>query len=156
MDKKFKIFVVIAIVVLTLGVAAVTVLLLNQSSNNDKEYTNAEKEVEVDIVEIPMGEEIMTNIALGEDEVQHFVNVQISLGINKKNEKSYEALTEKMGFKTASIRNELIDILGDQTYDMLSATDGKVKLADEIVLRLNKLLGTDLICEVYYQKYFVQ
>ncbi len=155
MDKKFKIFVVMAIVVLTLGVAAVTVLLLNQDSGN-KEDTNVGKEAELDIVEIPMGDEIMTNIALGEDEVQHFVNVQISLGINKIDDKAYKTLTEKMGIKTASIRNELIDILGDQTYDMLSATDGKVKLADEIVLRLNKLLGTDLICEVYYQKYFVQ
>ena len=157
MDKKFKIFVIIAIVILTVGIATVAFLLLSDNKINDKNHENVEKNVELpDIIEVPMGEEIMTNIDLGEDKVQHFVNVQISLGIDKKDDKAYKKLTESMELKAASIRNEFIDILGDQTYDMLSATDGKVKLADEIVIRLNKLLNTKLICEVYYQKYFVQ
>lgn len=153
MDNKFKMFVITAIIILTLGIAGVTYLFLSQ--DNDKAEVAKETE-QIKMIEVPMGEEIMTNIALGEDEIQHFAKVKISLGINQNDEKAYNSLNEVLVAKAASIRNELIDVVGDQTYDMLIATDGKVKLADEIVLRLNKLLGTDLICEVYYQDYFVQ
>lgn len=54
------------------------------------------------------------------------------------------------------MRNELIAVIGEQTYTMLKANDGKAKLADEIVARLNKLLSTDIIYDVYYEEYFVQ
>ncbi len=158
MDKSFKIFVIIAILVLTVGIGAVTFLLLTQKNG---ETTGTDSVVEeqikpVNIVEVSMGDPIMTNIALGEDKIQHFAKMQISLGINQDNEKKYKELELLLASKSASIRNELIDTIGSQTYNMLTSTDGKTKLADEIVIRLNKLLDTDLVCEVYYGDYFVQ
>ena len=156
MEGKFKLFVVTAIIILGISVAGVAFFLVKQM--NEKSVTTPEATMEgtLNLVEISMGDAIMTNIAISEDEIQHFAKIKISLGISDNNKKAYEAFNEALTSKAASIKNELIDVIGEQTYSMLKSTDGKTKLADEIIVRLNKLLNTDVINEVYYEEYFVQ
>lgn len=103
-----------------------------------------------------IGEAVMTNIA-SEGNVQHFAKIQIKIGVNASDEEKFTEFSTKVESKAASIRNELISTIGEQTYTMLSDTNtGKEKLADEIISRLNQLLDTDLIQAVYYEEYFVQ
>ena len=155
MESKFKLFVIIAIVVLGISIAASTFFVLKQMNESSNGQTAA-TEKELKLTEVSMGDAIMTNIAMGEDAVQHFAKIKISLGVDTSDKKAYEAFTNAVTNQAASMRNELIAVIGEQTYTMLKANDGKAKLADEIVARLNKLLSTDIIYDVYYEEYFVQ
>lgn len=155
MENKFKLFVIIAIVVLGVSIAGSTFFILKQMNQPPKEEAST-TETELKLTEISMGDAIMTNIAMGEDKVQHFAKIKISLGVDTSNKKAYEAFNNALTNQAASMRNELIAVIGEQTFTMLRGNDGKVKLADEIVARLNQLLGTDIIYNVYYEEYFVQ
>lgn len=155
MESKFKIFVIVAIAVLGIAIAGSTFLVLKVLNNNTPTVVTQEKSSNY-LKEVEVGEAIVTNIA-SEGNVQHFAKIQIKLGVDSSNSKSYEALTSEFKERSASIRNELINAIGEQTYTMLSDTKtGKEKLADEIITRLNKLLDTEMIQAVYYEEYFIQ
>ena len=155
MESKFKIFVIAAIAVLGIAIAGSTFFVLKVLNNNTQTAVTQEKSVN-NISEVEVGEAIVTNIA-SEGNVQHFAKIQIKLGVDSSNSKSYEILTSEFEERSASIRNELINAIGEQTYSMLSDTKaGKEKLADEIITRLNKLLDTEMIQAVYYEEYFIQ
>ena len=155
MESKFKIFVTVAIAVLGIAIAGSTFLVLKVLNNNTETVVTEEKSSNY-LKEVEVGEAIVTNIA-SEGNVQHFAKIQIKLGVDSSNSKSYETLTGEFKERSASIRNELINAIGEQTYTMLSDTKaGKEKLADEIITRLNKLLDTEMIQAVYYEEYFIQ
>lgn len=164
MDSKFKIFVIAAIVVLAVSMAGSTFFVIktikssaaaqpnNSSSSSTTEKPNWE------LTEIDLGEAIMTNIAT-EGNGQHFAKIKVKIGVesSKKVKKEFATVSEQITAKAANIRHELIEIIGEQSYSMLSdANKGKEKLADEIIVRLNTLLDTDLIKEVYFEEYFIQ
>lgn len=155
MESKFKIFVIVAIVVLALAIPTSTFFVL-RTFNNAQTKEVVEVEHKPELKEIALGDAILTNITAEGSSVQHFVKIQISIGVDASDEKAYAALSTEVTEKSASIRNELITIIGEQTYSMLSASNAKIKLADEIIIKLNTLLDTDLIYEVYYIDFFVQ
>lgn len=156
MDSKFKIFVISAISILALVIAAGAFFIVNAIKPQSGTSEGIQKET-VKLSEISMGEAIMTNITMESDKIQHYAKIQVSVGVDADNSKAYKTLAEQLTSKASSIRSAIITIIGEQTFTMLSnPTTGKEKLADEIIVKLNKLLGTDLIKEVYFQEYFVQ
>ncbi len=156
MESKFKVFVIVAIVVLALSIAASTFFVLRAMNNNQADVVAQNADYEPDLKTISLGDSILTNLTSENSTVQRFAKVKISIGVDATDEKAYEALSAKIEEKSASIRNELITTIGEQTYSMLSVANAKTKLADEIIIRLNTLLDTDLIYEVYYEDFFVQ
>ncbi len=158
MEGKFKLFVIIALVVLALAIGGSTFFVWKMFSNNTVASANqTEEEAQQQVLKpIDLGDSILTNIATESGNVQHFAKVQVSIGVNAADEKAFNALSEQITANAASVRNELISTVGEQTYTMLNATNGKEKLADEIISRLNTLLDTDMVCKVYFQEYFIQ
>ncbi len=156
MENKFKIFVIVAIAVLGLAIAGSTFFILRALNNTNTAPSEEVKEEVVELTEVAIGEAVMTNIA-SEGNVQHFAKIQVKIGVDASDEEKFTEFSTKLESKAASIRNELIRTIGEQTYTMLSDTNtGKEKLSDEIISRLNQLLDTDLIQAVYYEEYFVQ
>ena len=157
MENKFKLFVIIAIVVLALAIAGSTFFVLKVFNSNQIEAATASSKAKApNLKAISLGESILTNIATDGGSVQHFAKVQISIGVDSSDEKTYAELETKITNQSASVRNALITTIGEQTYSMLNGANGKEKLADEIITRLNTLLDTDLIYEVYFEEYFIQ
>lgn len=156
MESKFKVFVVVAIAVLALSIGGSTFFILRTLNDNRVEAVQKDEDKPKSIKTIALGDAILTNIATEEGKVQHFAKIKISIGVAASDEKVFEALNEVVTNEAASIRNELITTIGEQTFSMLSATNGKEKLSDEIITRLNTLLDTDLIDAVYFEEYFVQ
>ena len=155
MESKFKIFVIVAIAVLALAIAASTFFVLRALNNTPTADTFSEAHAPK-LQSIELGEAILTNVTPESGNIQHFAKVQVSIGVDASDEKAYTALSEEVTAKAASIRSELISTIGEQTYSMLSAANGKEKLADEMITRLNALLDTELIYEIYYKEYFIQ
>lgn len=156
MEGKFKVWIIIAILVLAVAVVG-SAFIVTKTMNKVQETGTEEKEDIVALKEVELGEAIMTNIAMEDDQLQHFAKIQISVGIAESDEKQDKVLMDKMATKSANIRHELIQAIGAQTFTVLSnTTTGKEKLSDEIIVRLNTLLETDQIKAVYYKEYFVQ
>lgn len=156
MENKFKIFVIVAITVLASAVTISTFFVLGALNGNNTESVVQQEEKTVELTEVSIGDSIMTNIA-SEGKGQHFAKIQVKIGVDASDTKAYETFIKTLETKAASIRNELISSIGEQTYTMLSDTNtGKEKLADEIIVRLNKLLKTEMIQAVYYEEYFIQ
>lgn len=156
MESKFKIFVIVAIAVLGLAVATSTFLVLKALNGSNTESVATQENIAANLKELEVGEAILTNVA-SEGSIQHFAKIQVKIGVDASDTERYEALAKQFEERSASIRNELISAIGEQTYTMLSDTKaGKEKLADEIITRLNKLLDTEMIQAVYYEEYFIQ
>lgn len=159
MDGKFKIFVIVAIAVLAASICGSTFFIMKSMGNSNSQdvVANGKEEQPVKLVEIAVGDAIMTNMAMESNNIQHFAKIKISIGVDATDEAAVEEFKKGLEAKSASIRSEIIDTIGEQTYSMLSnPTSGKVKLSDEIIPRLNQLLGTEMIKEIYFEEYFVQ
>jgi len=156
LESKFKVFVIVAIVVLGLAMGASTFLVLRVLNNTQAEVATTSNGGPIELKSVALGDAILTNITNDNGNVQHFAKVKVSVGVDGSNEEMFTALSAEIDEKATSIRSELISTIGEQTYSMLSAGNGKEKLADEIIARLNTLLDTELIYEVYYEEYFIQ
>lgn len=154
MEKNFKIFVIVAIVALGLGIAASTFYILSVV-NKEPTQTSSEEKNNLELTTFDVADAITTNV-YEENGYQHVAKIQISFGVDGTNKKSIQAFKEKYEASTAQIRDEIIQIMREQTYAMMSKADAQAKLGDEITLRINKALDTDLICKVYFKEFFVQ
>lgn len=155
MDKKFKIFVIVAIALLGIAIAISTFFILNMVGK-DKETAVSDKneKSKVSIITVDLGDAIATNV-FDEEGEQHITRIVVSFGVNEK-DKGYKAFQEAFASKKVIIRDEIIHIIREQTYEMMSKADAQTKLGDEIVIRINKLLDTQSIQAVYFGDFFVQ
>lgn len=153
MDKKFKIFVIIAIVILGIALGIVTFLFVNTLKNNE-DKTATSKDTKIKLATIDLGDAITSNI-YDERGEQHIARVTISFGVNEAS-KQYKKFTKDFDASNVIIRNEIIRTIREQTYEMMAKTDAQTKLGDEIAASINKLLDTEVIQEVYFGDFFVQ
>lgn len=155
MDKKFKIFVIIAIVLLGIAIGVSTFLVLSMMGKDKEAVSESQAEVSKSkLVTINVGDPITCNVyeATGE---QHIAKVSISLGVNEKS-KQYKKFQKDFESSQVIIRDEIIQTIREQTYEMMSKTDAQTKLGDEIAARINKLLDTQVVEKVYFSEFFVQ
>lgn len=157
MEKKFKLFVIIGFLVLGLCIAGSTFFILTQLNKNPEQVIAVEENTikKTELAKVELAESITSNV-YGEDNMQHIARIHVSLGVDQSDKKGYEAFTTLYNDNIALIRNEIIQVVREQTYSMMSKADAQVKLGSEIVNRLNKLLDTTLIKEVYFKDFFVQ
>lgn len=158
MESKFKLFVIIGFVVLGLAVAGSTFLLLSQMKKTPTQVTEVVKEEikKTDLAKLELAEAITCNVYEETGNMQHIAKIHVILGVDQSVSKEYEAFTTLYNENIALIRNEIIQVVREQTYSMMTKVDAQTKLGSEITNRLNKLLNTELIKEVYFKDFFVQ
>lgn len=157
MDKKFKVFVIIALIILA-GVAgtstfvAITVMDrmgTTQTATSDRSEIDSENLVLMDL-----SEPITVNIVDAANK-SHVARVVLALEVDSKN-KGYKAFIKTFGEKEIVVRDAVIALLRDQPYEMMSQVDAQEKLAEAIVIKVNELLGTTVVQNVYFGDFFVQ
>lgn len=154
MEKNFKIFVIVAIALLTCGVAASIFFVVTATNKNPETTTSAEVKA-TDLTTMKLEEAITSNV-YEESGRQHIAKVQVSFGVNTAEKKAFKEFEAMYTSSVEIIRNEIIQVIREQTYSMMSRTDAQEKLGDEIKERVNALLSTEVICEVYFGDFFVQ
>ena len=152
MDKKFKMFVIIAIVFLGIAIAGSTFLVMKMVSNDGG--TADAKTDKMKIITVDLGDAITSNV-YDESGEQHIARVALSFAIYSAS-KEYKTFSRDFETKKVIVRDEIIHIIREQTYEMMSRTDAQTKLGDEVVQRINKALGTEIIQDVYFGDFFVQ
>ncbi len=56
----------------------------------------------------------------------------------------------------ASFRNSLVDLLSSKTFAQIRDIKGKTRLRQEMIMRLNEILGANGVLQVYFTDFVVQ
>jgi flagellar FliL protein len=68
----------------------------------------------------------------------------------------WDATEEEIQKKTPKIRDSLIVLLSSKKYEEIGSLEGKARLREEILFRLNRILGEGKAKEVYFTDFVVQ
>ncbi|HHX59591.1 MAG TPA: hypothetical protein GX707_02460 [Epulopiscium sp.] len=157
MDGKFKVFVVVAFLVVFLGMVGGGYVVLKSVSNNASTVqAGGSVKNPQNIVIFPIAGDITTNlISEVDDQSKHVIKITVGFGIDKKG-RDFKALSKEFVEKEMLIRNEIIQSLRDQSYESMAKPDAQAKLSEIIVSRLSTLLVTQSIEDMYFGDFFVQ
>lgn len=151
MDKKFKVFVIVSIVFLTLITVAGGVTVFFMMNGANKMASSEEKSSKQSMEIIHLDEPLNSNLKMDKDNIPHIVRIAVGFEIDNK-DKNYKTFMEDFSNKQIIIRDGIISLLRSQTYSEIN----KESLSDMIKEKVNSLLGTDIIQTVYFGDFFVQ
>ena len=132
--KKLLIIILAAVVLLGVGGGIGAYLLLGGGAGSGKEGARAEKEEEKKPPVYHSLEPFTVNLIKGEGE-DHYLQVSVDLRLADK------TVTDKLKLHMPEIKNGILMLLSSKRAADLSSTEGKEKLAEEILERVNKPLG---------------
>lgn len=163
--NKMGMTLIILLLVVLLVLFAVGFGFLYKAMNktNDATDTNIVVQQTVpieDITVFPLGETIITNLLKGPDQKDHVIKISVNLGINTSKETSKEAenLISNLELKKTKtiIKDKIIDICRNKTYEEMEMTNAKTVVKDEILASLQEIFATNLIVDVYIDDFFTQ
>lgn len=155
--KKKKIIIIsIAAAVLLLFLiagAAAVFFLLKGNGEDDKEQSRLEVPVpELDknssIGPMVNIDEFIVNIISAEN--SHYVKASFTLELNN------DVVREEVERRMPQIRDSILLLLGNKTYDELQDLQGKKQLKAELTSKINSFLVTGRVKSIYFTQFVVQ
>jgi len=143
--SKLIIIIVVAVVVLSAGTAAGLLLI-----------PHGEEPVESGLdAGLPeqAGPRILLEpfvVNLSDTEISRYL--KMTMEVELKNEEA----AEKLEHTTTQVRDSMMLLLSSKTYADIKPVSGKIQLKDEIVKRINEILGKPLVVQVYFTEFLVQ
>lgn len=155
LDKKFKIFVIIALVILTM-VASTAVFLVITTRSTAGGQGSVENQIDRKNLEIIyMDEPLNANLKLGEDQIPHIIRLSIGVQIDKKNN-DYKNFLVEFGKNQIIIRDSIIETVRAKTYEEMMSETAQNDLSKQIMTSINELLDTKIVQDIYFKDFFVQ
>ncbi len=153
--SKKKLFIILgaAVLVLVIGAALAWFFLLRPADKQD----NADPGEDVPIPKVsdetsigPMVDirEFIVNI-ISEDE-RHYVKAALTV------ELSNEAVQEEFNLRLPQVRDAILLLVGNKTYEELQDLQGKKQLKAEIMHKLNAILKSGKVKAIYFTDFVVQ
>ncbi len=93
-------------------------------------------------------EEFIVNIISEED--RHYVKASLTLELNK------EAAVEETNKRMPQIRDAILLLVGNKTYEELQDLQGKKQLKAELISKINSFLQTGKVKAIYFTNFVVQ
>jgi flagellar basal body-associated protein FliL len=160
LDKsKLLSIVIIALLVVLIGAVGTALFFgyrylkpLSAGEQNLTQNSGAESDVALKLEEIdkvPLSSEITTNLMTGDDGVEHYVKVQLTIGVNNTDKKKSPGIVESLAANESVTRDIVLSVLHNHTYEDLRTPSGQELLKDNIKARLREEYDTYLICQVY-------
>ena len=152
--KKLLIF-IIAGIVLLLGTGAAVYFLVLKKPPPEEEVKNEQ----VEMVQPPANEEAAIGpmvdikefiVNIISEEGTHYVKASLTL------ELSNEAVLEEANKRMAQIRDAVLLLIGNKTFEELQDLQGKKQLKAELKSKINSFLKTGRIKNVYLTDFVVQ
>jgi flagellar basal body-associated protein FliL len=146
--------IIIVLLVLLLGaVAYISFFVLKLSDKNPNESGSTAPQsvsLTVDQIEkVPLSSPISTNLFNSDDGVEHYVKINLSIGVNNTDKKESPKMVESLTKNEMVTRDIVLSILRGHTYEDLSLPEGQELLKDGIRSRLQEEYGSNLIVQVY-------
>ncbi|NLI89172.1 MAG: hypothetical protein GX366_02005 [Epulopiscium sp.] len=159
MDKKFKVFVILAFVLLFAGMVVGGFFIVTSLSTKDMPPSSEQVEGNINPKNVEIFQlegDITTNLVSEEDkDSKHVIKITVGFAVNKKS-KDFKEVAKQFSEKEILIRNEVIEILRNQSYESMAKADAQETLSEIIVSRLSTLLFTQSIEDMYFGDFFVQ
>ena len=147
--KKLIIIIVIAVVgVLVLGGGGYFgYKMLTDKDNGENGETEHEEEVAADTLMIPFDSFIL-NLA---DRGRY---LKLAIQVEVADEKQKELVNAKL----PQLRDAIIMLISDKSAQSITSAEGKFQLKDEILYRLNYVIGLneDIITSIYFTNFVMQ
>ena len=140
MNRKNIVVLLVALIVLVGAGAGFYFLILPKMSEEKPEVRSA----------YSPGDYFVTNIK----DSKSYVKVSIALEVNRAADDG--EFQEFMKSKNHIIRDAIVFVLREKTYEELSSPDVKEILSQELIDKINEALGTDNVVGIYYNDYVVQ
>jgi flagellar protein FliL len=78
--------------------------------------------------------------------------LKVTMQFELAGESDQAAVTERVPI----LRDTIITLLGNQTYEYAASAEGKVQLKDEILLRTNRIFGREVFRNLYFTDFVMQ
>jgi flagellar FliL protein len=114
----------------------------DHGKKKDDKEKHADEPVNVDL------EPFLVNLA--EPKAKRFLKVSVTLQI--KNEPT-KAEVEK---KLANIKNDILLLLSSKTIEDIITMEGKIRLKEEMMIRITKIVGEDKVTDIFFSQFVVQ
>ncbi len=153
--KSFLLFAVVGVVVL-LGLGAGAYFFLFSTPSEEELAKQVAKESEQAPKSLPapkIGVMFELNpfvVNLADPRARHFLKTTITLELVN------DAAKERAQALLPRIRNDIILLLSSQTMEDVITMEGKIRLRDEMMARLNRILGQELLLNIYFSQFVVQ
>ncbi len=153
--SKLLLIIIILLVLIIAGGAAGFFLLYSAPSDEEvaKEIQKDEAPVVATNSEPQIGVTVELKpfiVNLADPKASHFLKATITLEV--KDDKAKD-LTDKM---LPKIRNDILLLLSSQTLEDVISIEGKVRLRDEIMARVSRIIGQGRLLNVYFSQFVVQ
>jgi len=89
-------------------------------------------------------------VNLAEPKAKHFLKVSITLQI--KNEETKVEVEKKL----ANIKNDILLLLSSKTIEDIITMEGKIRLKEEMMIRITKIVGEDKVTDIFFSQFVVQ
>ncbi len=119
-----------------------------QVINQDEEDTESESENVPKVGQVFDLEPFIVNLA--DKKETRYLKVKISLELKGKK------ITEEMNKRLPQVRDIIIEILSNKTYEELATLHGKEHLKNELMIRLNSILKTGSVKHVFFTEFVMQ
>lgn len=154
--SKKKLFVIIAaaLLVILIGTGVTLFFLLKDNSPDDPSQTSAAQVPvpdlgkDTDIGPMINIDEFIVNIISAES--NHYVKAALTLELTS------ETAKEETNMRMPQVRDAILLLVGNKTYDELQDLQGKKQLKAELSSKLNSLLQTGRIKAIYFTEFVVQ
>lgn len=153
--KKKLIIIIAAAVILLLGAGAAVYFLFLKKPPEEEKPQNKQVEMvqpaaqeEADIGPMVDIKEFIVNI-ISEDDA-HYVKASLTLELNN------EAVLEEANKRMPQIRDAVLLLIGNKTFEELQDLQGKNQIKAEIKSRVNSFLRTGHVKNVYLTDFVVQ
>ncbi len=154
--SKLLIIIIALLVLIIIGGAGAFFLLFSAPSDEEIAKEIKQDETPQEIV-APSTEDIgvivdlkpfLVNLA--DPKARHFLKATLSLEVKDEEAKG---LVEKF---LPKIRNDILLLLSSKTLEDVITIEGKVRLKDEIMSRVSRIIGPGQLKDVYFSQFVVQ
>lgn len=150
------IIVLLVILLLTIGVGFfITFKNLNSGDQITEEEKEPVRQENIQLISYD-GESLYTNLRTGDDNKKHVIRVGYSLGIDISDKKESEAFITTLSEKTPIVKDVIIGVLRNKTYEELQKSDAQAVLREEILEKLQQEFDSNLIVTIYLSDLFLE
>jgi len=155
--KKKMIVIIVAALILLLALGGGAAFYFMKKKQAEEEEKKKDPGLEVPVPELNPAATIGPMVDISEfivniisDEANHYVKA--SLTIELTNEPVKEELTQRM----PQIRDSILLLVGNKTYEELQDLQGKKQLKAELTSKINSILQTGKVKAIYFTDFVVQ
>ena len=165
MDKsRLMLIVIIALLIILIGAVIGTALFLFSGNATDPNIFAetvdhvhpVQRRTLMDLIEVPLGERINTNLATAADGRVAMVLSEVVVGIDNQAEASeLDPFLINFNARIGMARSIIINEFGRAYFDDINTTEGQLALAETMTRALREAFDTNLILRVFFSDWNV-